>query len=77
MEKSVASQVVDGILALEREWKVLDALSDKIPDDEERHFRKRLAGIMVAYNHLLLSVIEAHPELNPDASSNAPDASRS
>jgi hypothetical protein len=67
MEKAVASEVVDAILSLELQMSVLDVLSDKIADDEERReFRRGLAAIMRAYTDVLMSVVHQHPDLDPD-----------
>jgi hypothetical protein len=75
MEKSVASQVVDAILELERHVTVLDVLSDKIADDQERRdFRKRLADIIVMYTDMLMAVIHQYPELDPDTPSSTSDS---
>jgi hypothetical protein len=77
MDKSVASKVVDAILALERQLSALDVLSDKITDDQERReFRRRLASMIVAYTDMLISVIEEYPELDPDTPSSTSDNER-
>ena len=70
MEKAVASQAIDAILALEPQMCVLDVLSDNIADDEERReFRRGLAAVIVAYTDLLMSVVAHHPDLDPDKTS--------
>lgn len=74
MDKAVASQVVNTIMELERKLTVLDGLSDKIADDQERRdFRKGLADIIVSYTDILMSVIFQYPELDPDRPSSVPE----
>jgi hypothetical protein len=77
MEKAVASQVVDAILAVERELGVLSTLSNKIAGDEEKTtFRKSLAQIIVLYTDMLMSVVNQYPDLDPDPPSNSADENR-
>jgi hypothetical protein len=67
MEKAVASEVVNAILSLEGQMSVLDVLSDKIEDDDERReFRRGLVAIISAYTDVLMSVVRQHPDLDPD-----------
>ena len=54
---------------------VLDALSDKIADDQERRdFRRHLADIIVVYTDMLIAVIHQYPELDPDIPSSTSGA---
>ncbi|MBM3646554.1 MAG: hypothetical protein FJX11_02060 [Alphaproteobacteria bacterium] len=69
MDKSVAAHFVDAILALERDLTVLDELSHEVADSGERKaIRKSLAQIIVMYTDMLISVIDQHPDLDPDRS---------
>ena len=77
MEKAVASQVVDAILAVERELGVLSTLSNKIADDQERTtFRRNLAEIVALYTDMLMPVVHQYPDLDPDPPSNSADENR-
>ncbi|CAN5755766.1 hypothetical protein BH11PSE3_BH11PSE3_01390 [soil metagenome] len=73
MDKPVASQVVDVILAIERELGPLATLSNKIASEEEqRAVREMLSKIVALYTELLMSIVYQYPELDPDRSSDGP-----
>ena len=67
MDKSLASQIVDHILAAERELGALSDLSEKISDEQERRaMRRHLAEAMNRYTDILMSIVRQYPDLDPD-----------
>ena len=67
MEKALASQIVDRILAAERELGALSDLSEKISDEQERiALRRHLAEAMNRYTKILMSIVWQYPDLDPD-----------
>ena len=72
VEKGIAARIVTSILAAEREVGALDTLSQSIPDEQERlAFRRKLGGVMTLYIEMLMSIVQQHPELDPDKPSAA------
>jgi hypothetical protein len=67
MDKKLASEIIDTILAAEKGLGALDSLSERIADDQERKvFRRNLAEIMVRYTDLIVAIAHQYPELDPD-----------
>jgi len=66
MDKSVAAEIMD-IVATGHELGVLDVLSFRITDEEERKaFRRTLAQIMGLYTDLVVRIAHQYPDLDPD-----------
>ena len=67
MDKPLAAQIVDRILAAERELGALSDLSEKIGDEHERRpLRRHLAEAMSRYTDILMSIVRQYPDLDPD-----------
>jgi hypothetical protein len=67
MEKALALQIMDVIQAAETQVNILESLSLKIADDDERKaFRRRLAEIMIGYIDIQMSIARQYPDLDPD-----------
>jgi hypothetical protein len=67
MDKALASQILDRILAAERELGALSDLSEEISDDQERRaLRRHLAEAMNRYTDILMSIVRQYPDLDPD-----------
>jgi hypothetical protein len=67
MDKALASQIVDRILAAEGELGALSDLSEKISDEQERTaLRRHLAEAMIRYTDILMSIVRQYPDLDPD-----------
>jgi len=67
VNKVLASQIIDTILAAEKDLGALSDLSEKIGDDQERKaFRRHLAEIMVRYTDMIVSIAHQYPDLDPD-----------
>jgi hypothetical protein len=67
MEKALALQIMDVIQAAETQVNILESLSVKITDDDERKaFRRHLAEIMIGYIDIQMSIARQYPDLDPD-----------
>ena len=67
MEKGLATQVVNRIIAAETELGALNVLSEQIADEQEQlSFRRHLGGVMALHIEMLMSIVREHPELDPD-----------
>ncbi len=67
MDKALAAQIVERILAAEREFGALNVLSERISDEQERRaLRRHLAEAMNRYTDILMSIVRQYPDLDPD-----------
>jgi hypothetical protein len=67
MEKALALQIMDAIQAAETQVNILESLSVKITDDDERKaFRRHLAEVTIGYIDIRVSIARQYPDLDPD-----------
>ena len=58
---------MDAIRAAETQVNILEALSVKIADDDERKaFRRHLGEVMIGYVDIQMSIVRQYPDLDPD-----------
>jgi hypothetical protein len=78
MEKTLALQIMEAIQAAETQVNILEALSVKITDDDERKaFRKHLGEVMIGYIDIQMSIVRLYPDLDPDRKPAGDGADRS
>jgi hypothetical protein len=67
MDRDLAQRIVSAVNELGPAFNALDALSSKIPDDQEaREFRRALGEMMGLTVALLRPVLKRFPDLDPD-----------
>jgi hypothetical protein len=78
MEKTLALQIMEAIQAAETQVNILEALSVKITDDDERKaFRRHLGEVMIGYIDIQMSIVRLYPDLDPDRKPAGDGADRS
>jgi hypothetical protein len=75
VEKTLALQIMEAIQAAETQVNILESLSVKITDDDERKvFRRHLGEVMLEYIDIQVSIARQYPDLDPDRKPAGDDA---
>ena len=67
MDKNLASQIIENILATEPHVKALGLLADRIADEaEKKALRRQIAQVLLQYSDMIAAVTAQYPDLDPD-----------
>jgi hypothetical protein len=75
VEKTLALQIMEAIQAAETQVNILESLSVRITDDDERKvFRRHLGEVMLGYIDIQVSIARQYPDPDPDRKPAGDDA---
>jgi hypothetical protein len=66
IEREFARRLIDGALSLNDAFNKLDVLSEELPSDLKKTFRRELGEVVAGiYTEIIIPIVREHPDLDP------------